>query len=372
MSSEAQLIVSAANSLRFTLQRILSSAFLLDVNAEVLSGITVLFGPSGSGKTTLLKSLSGLVEPERGKIELNGETLFDSDRGINVTVADRRIGMVFQSLALFPHLTAEENIGYGLQGVDALSRGRKLDSVLEAFRIREIRERRPTKISGGEKQRVALARALVTEPRALLLDEPLSALDPGTKSHIMDDLRSWIADRQIPVLYVTHSREEVFAMAHRVIALENGRIVGQGTPREVLGGAQHEAIAEWSALENVFEGLITSTHEQQGTMTFRTGQLDLEVPLGRAKSGERVRVGVSAHDILLAIAPPQGLSARNIMQGRILGIKQRDAVVSVLVNCQGTEMEVFVTPSAVQSLNLQREMKVWVVIKTHSCFLITK
>ena len=205
----------------------------------------------------------------------------------------------------------------------------------------------------------------------LLLDEPLSALDPGTKSHIMDDLRTWIADRRIPVLYVTHNREEVFAMAHRVIALENGRIVGQGSPREVLGGAQHEAVAEWSSLENIFEGSITSVHEQLGTMTFRTGRVDLEVPLGRAKPRDEVRVGVSAHDILLAVAPPQGISARNIIQGRILGMKQRDAVVSVLVNCQGTEFQVYVTPSAVQSLSLEREMKVWVVIKTHSCFLIS-
>ena len=280
--------------------------------------------------------------------------------------------MVFQQLALFPHLTAAGNIAYGLNSADALSRQNKVTTIAEAFRILHVLHQRPAQISGGEQQRVALARALVTEPRALLLDEPLSALDPGTKSHIMDDLRTWIADRQIPVLYVTHSREEVFAMAQRVIALENGRVVGQGTPREVLGGAQHEAVAEWSALENVFDGSITSTHAQQGTMTFRTSQLDLEVPLGRANPGDQVRVGVSAHDILLAIAPPQGLSARNIIQGRIMGLKQRDAVVSILVNCQGTELEVFVTPLAVQSLNLEREMKVWVVIKTHSCFLITR
>jgi molybdate transport system ATP-binding protein len=155
-----------------------------------------------------------------------------------------------------------------------------------------------------------------------------------------------------------------------VIAIENGRIVGRGTPREVLGGAQHEAIAEWSALENIFEGSITSIHEPLGTMTFHTGALDLEIPLGRAKPKDRVRVGISAHDILLAITPPQGLSARNILEGRILGLELHDAVVSILVICQGTELEVYVTPSAVQSLSLDRETKVWVIIKTHSCFLI--
>jgi molybdate transport system ATP-binding protein len=182
----------------------------------------------------------------------------------------------------------------------------------------------------------------------------------------------WIADRQIPVLYVTHSREEVFAMAQRVIALENGRIVGEGTPREVLGGAQHHAIAEWSALENILEGTIVSTHEAQGTMTFRAGELALEVPLGRAQTGERARVGVSAHDILLAAMQPQGLSAQNIVPGCVTELKQRDAVASVTVDCRGTALTAYVTPAAVVSLALQPRKEVWVVIKTHSCFLLSQ
>ena len=365
---------TATQSLHFEIKKRFANgatAFAIDASAELSPGITILFGQSGSGKSTLLRCLAGLLPPDSGRVVLDGQVLFDSASATNVAVSHRRIGMVFQSLALFPHLTAEQNITYGLHGIDAASRRKKLDSILNAFRIADVRNHRPAQLSGGQQQRVALARTLVTEPGALLLDEPLSALDPGTKSHIMDDLRSWIAQREIPALCVTHSREEVFSMARRVIALENGRIVGQGTPRDVLGGAQHEAIAEWSALENVLEGTITSLHEAQGTMTFRTGQIDLEVPLARANSGDKARVGVGAHDILLAISPPQGLSARNIIQGRIIGLKQRDALVSVLVNCRGTEFEVHVTPASVHSLLLARETTVWVVIKTHSCFLIS-
>ena len=344
--------------------------FRLDVSASVPAGITVVFGESGSGKSTLLRCIAGLLQPDVGRVTLASEMLFDSERRVSIPAFKRRIGMVFQSLALFPHLKADENIAYGLRESDDSQARKKLDEIVDAFRIRHVRTQRPAQISGGEKQRVALARALVTEPRALLLDEPLSALDPGTKAHIMDDLRSWIASREIPVLYVTHSREEVFAMAHRVIALHNGRVVGQGTPREVLGGALHEAVAEWSALENIFEGTITTTHEAQGTMTFRTGTLQLEVPLGRAKSGEQVRVGVSAHDVLLATEYPQSLSARNIVPGRVMELKQLDAVVSIRVDCTGTDLEAFVTPSAVQSLGLARGKQLWVVIKTHSCFLL--
>ena len=363
-----------SQSLQFVIKKSFagSGAFSIDAAAELAPGITVLFGPSGSGKTTLLRCIAGLLAPDAGRVFLAGETLYDSAVQTNQDVSRRRIGMVFQSLALFPHLTAAENIAYGLHTVHPNERRNKLDSILDAFRISEVRNRRPAQLSGGEQQRVALARTLVTDPRALLLDEPLSALDPGTKSHIMDDLRTWITDREIPVLYVTHSREEVFAMAAQVIALDNGRVVGHGTPREVLGGPQHESIAEWSALENIFEGVIISTHEAQGTMTFRTGSLDLEIPLGRAKSGDHIRVGVSAHDILLAVAPPHGLSARNIIQGRVLRMKQHDVAVCVLVGCQGTELEVYVTPMAVQSLELQRDAKVWIIIKSSSCFVLTR
>ena len=303
---------------------------------------------------------------------LNGESVLNLENHVNVSPVRRRVGLVFQDLALFPHLTARENIVYGLNKLDPSTRDQRTEATAASFHLSQVLDRRPKNLSGGEQQRVALARALVTEPRALLLDEPLSALDPGIKSHIMDDLRAWIGSRELPVLYVTHNRDEVFAMAHRVIALEKGRIVGEGTPREVLGGAQHEAIAEWSALENIFEGQITSKHEREGTMTFRTGRLDLEVPLSRTQLGKTVRVGVSAHDILLAIAPPQGLSARNVIPGSIISMNLRDAVASIIVNCEGTEFEVYVTPSAVHSLNLDREMKVWVVIKTHSCFLISQ
>lgn len=360
---------STPNSLRFSLRKTIAPGFPIDAAADVPPGITVLFGASGSGKTTLLKCLAGLITPESGHIHLGERVLFNSSRRTNVNTPKRGIGLVFQSLALFPHLTAAANIAYSSQGTD---RSAQNDSIARAFRIGGVLARYPAQLSGGEKQRVALARTLAPEPRALLLDEPLAALDPGTKAHIMGDLRTWIADRQLPVLYVTHSREEVFAMAQRVIALENGRIVGQGTPFEVLGAARNEAVAEWSALENVFEGTIVETHDAQGTMTFRTAQLELEVPLGRLQRGETTRVGIGAHDILVATNAPQGLSARNIIPGKITEMKLRDAVVTVAVNCHGSRLEAHVTPASVQSLDLRQGQEVWVIIKTHSCFVLAR
>lgn len=342
--------------------------FGVDVSFSAAAGITILFGASGSGKTTVLNCVAGLLQPDRGQITIGGEPMFDSERQLDVPVTKRQVGYVFQDLALFPHLSVEDNIRYGIRDPHQADR---VAVAINSFRLQHVRHRKPKSLSGGEQQRVALSRALVTDPKALLLDEPLSALDPAIKSQIIDDLRTYLAARNIPVLYVTHSREEVFALGQNVIALENGRVIGQGSPREVLSGHRHHAIAAWGGIENIFEGSIVSLHEPQGTMTFRSGAVELEVPLGHAGIGSSVRVGVGANDILLATVKPEGLSARNILPGRILELKQHDATVQVLVDCSGTDFEAQLTPGAIQSLALQPSSPVWVVIKTHSCFLIT-
>jgi molybdate transport system ATP-binding protein len=211
-------------------RRLVSGArsFLLDAEFDVPPGITILFGPSGAGKSTLLGAIAGLLRPDAGKITLNGAVLFDHDRQIDVAVAQRRVGYVFQELALFPHLTAAENVGYGLASLPRPERESRVAAALASFHIEEVAERRPDDISGGERQRVALARSLVTEPRALLLDEPLSALDEEIKQKILDDLRAWNAARRLPVLYVTHSREEAAAIGEQVVYMRQGRI--EATP----------------------------------------------------------------------------------------------------------------------------------------------
>src|SRR5439155_8684725 len=195
-------------------------------------GVAILFGASGAGKTTLLDCLAGLTRPDSGRISCANETWFDDRMQINIPVRARRIGYVFQDLALFPHLSVERIVLYGISRLDASERGARTDAVLESFRIAHLRRRKPGEISGGERQRVALALPLVTDPRLLFLDEPLAGLDAPTKSRIVDDLRAWNSAHRIPILYVTHDREEVFALGERVLALEDGRIIAQGTPHE--------------------------------------------------------------------------------------------------------------------------------------------
>jgi molybdate transport system ATP-binding protein len=239
------------------------------------------------------------------------------------------------------------------------------------FRVEQLRERKPREISGGEKQRVALARSLVTLPRVLLLDEPLTGLDAELKASIIDDLRAWNLAHKIPILYVTHSREEVDALGERVIALERGKIVSEGTPREVLDAPRRRRLAQAAGFENLLSGTVMDLREPDGVMRVRLADspCEIEVPLGHAAPGDRVRIAIRAGDILLATEAPKALSARNVLEGKILTLERRGTLVVARVNC-GAVFTVHVTPGAERTLELTAGKKVWLVLKTHSCHFV--
>ena len=361
---------ASRNELQVQLKKSFSD-FTLDLGFTLSAGITIHFGPSGAGKTTLLDCIAGLTKPDSGKIAIADRILFDHAQATNIPPQNRKTGYVFQDLALFPHLSVEKNIEYGLTTINKTARQEKTQAILESFRITHLRARKPKEISGGERQRVALARSLVTDPCVLLLDEPLAALDASTKSKIIDDLRAWNAAHNIPILYVTHNREEVFALGDRVLVLENGRIIADGTPHAVMSAPRRESLAQLIGFENIFHAKVAATNEARGTMTCRLADsnVELETPLVRAETGSALLVGIRAGDILLATVQPQGLSARNILPGHILSLQQRDVIVSAQVNC-GVQMEVHLTLAARDSLKLQPAQEVWLVIKTHSCYLM--
>jgi len=346
-----------------------SPPFVLDVSAEFPVGITVLFGPSGAGKSTVLDCIAGLQHPDSGLIRLGNEILFDGEKGRALRPAERKIAYVFQSLALFPHLTAEENITYGLHALPRAERTQRVERVLKAFRVEGLRARKPAQISGGEKQRVALARSLVTQPRALLLDEPLTGLDAGLKSTIMEDLRAW--NDRIPIVYVTHTHEEVLGLGERAVGLEAGRVIQTGTPREILEAPRTRLLADAAGYENFLEATIAERRPEDGVMrvAMQSGLLELEVPLAGGELGERVGIAIRAGDILVAKEQPRGLSARNVLAGQIVSMEMRGYLVELKIDA-GTQIVAHVTPGAVRSLGLEREKRVWMVIKTHSCHLV--
>jgi molybdate transport system ATP-binding protein len=212
-----------------------TNGFALDVAFDVPPGVTVLFGPSGSGKSTTLAAIAGLVRPSTGRVTIGDDVWFDSADKTHVPVHHRRVAFVFQSLALFPHMTALENVVYGMdRALDPPGRARRATVLLERLRVPHLASRRPRTFSGGEAQRVALARALATSPRVILLDEPFSALDRELRIELISDLRESIRELDIPVLFVTHHRQEARALGDRLVLLEGGRVQRIGQVADLL------------------------------------------------------------------------------------------------------------------------------------------
>ena len=213
--------------------------FVVDVDLTFDIGMTMIVGRSGAGKSTLLTCIAGVTSPDTGWVKIGDRTLTCTKAGIALPMHRRRIGYLFQDLALFPHLSVRENVAYGVHG-DTTTRKEKVERVMDSFGVSSLQSRRPHEISGGEQQRVALARTLVTEPTALLLDEPMSSLDPDTKSAIIDDLRLWNSERRLPVVYVTHDDSEVLAMGIRTVTMCKGRVVNDVPSPHVLTHATHD------------------------------------------------------------------------------------------------------------------------------------
>ena len=198
-------------------------------------GTTVLFGPSGSGKSTTLAAIAGLVKPAEGLIRLGDETWLDSKKGYSLAVHKRHVAFVFQSHALFPHMTALANVTYGMsRALGSDERDARARKLLEQWRVLHVADRKPRTFSGGEAQRVALARAFATAPRVILMDEPFSALDEDLRQTLMRDVKTFIRDLGVPALFVTHSKSEAEVLGDRVIVLDKGKIVREGDVRETL------------------------------------------------------------------------------------------------------------------------------------------
>ena len=212
-------------------------AFRLDVAFEAPPGITILFGPSGSGKSTILAAIAGLLQPERGRVALGDDVWFDAAARINRPVHLRRVAFVFQSLALFPHMSAAANVAYGMdRALSADARRRQALHLLDRFRVAHLADRRPSTFSGGEAQRVALARAFAMEPRTVLLDEPFSAMDRELRQSLCADLRASATELGVPFLHVTHHRREARLLGDRMLCIEGGSLVAHGNPDELLRG----------------------------------------------------------------------------------------------------------------------------------------
>jgi molybdate transport system ATP-binding protein len=324
------------------------------------AGVTVLFGPSGSGKSSVLAAVAGALRPEAGRIALAGETLFDSAKGIDVPMERRRIGWVFQDARLFPHLSVVANLRFGLKR--AAPGPIRFDEALEALGIGHLLHRRPRDLSGGERQRVGLGRALLSQPRLLLMDEPLAALDARRRAEILPFLERVKAGFGVPILYVSHSLAEAVRLGDRMAVMRDGAVVAEGPLAEVVSQPQLMLTGSHARDGAALDGVV-QRHDDRLTLV-RAGPWEIRAPRLGLATGAPVRLFVLARDVMLALDAPQRISARNVLRGIIAGLEAQDGRVLVRVVNDGAILLAALTPDAVEDLALKPGMAVFAVVKS--------
>ena len=293
--------------------------FLVDVSFIAPDiGVTALFGRSGAGKTSVINMVAGLVRPERGHIIVNGRTLFDAARGIHVPPEKRRMGYIFQDGRLFPHLSVRSNLTYGMRLSPTSEHRVALNDVVDLLDIGHLLHRRPAKLSGGEKQRVAIGRALLTSPNLLLMDEPLASLDGHRKAEVLPFLSRLCSELSTPILYVSHSLEEVLNLADTMVLMDEGGVAASGrvedlmsrTDLQRLTGAEDQGTVMATTVDGHMDGL-TRLRFQGGVMW---------VPQVAAATGSRVRVRIAARSVAIALCEPRQTSIQNVFRGTVNAI----------------------------------------------------
>jgi molybdate transport system ATP-binding protein len=294
--------------LEFTIQKryppgASAPGFELDVRLVCDAGVTVLFGASGAGKTLTLEALAGFLRPDRGRILLNDEILFDGESGVCLPPQRRGVGYVFQNDALFPHMTLDQNLAFGIARLPVLERHRRVRSMLERFGLTDLAARRPHELSGGQKQRASIARALVTEPRLLLLDEPVRGFDYPLRQDFYEILRDVRQTYRIPILLVTHDVNEGFELAGQMAVYEAGRIVQTGSPEEIFLRPRSPSVARLFGISNIFSGTVETLDPSTDTTRIRTEAFPVTLPYlpGRLK-GDQVTFCIPQEHVHLSAA----------------------------------------------------------------------
>ncbi|MEJ5247385.1 MAG: ABC transporter ATP-binding protein [Caldilinea sp.] len=292
-------------------------SFDLDLTLEAPPGVTALFGPSGAGKSMTLACIAGLARPDAGRIALNGFVFYDAAARVNVPPQRRRIGYVMQDYLLFPHLTVGENVAFGLHRLPRREREARVAAMLERMGLAGYETRRPQELSGGQQQRVALARALVTEPHALLLDEPFSALDAPTRAALRRDLLDLQRAFKLPVIFITHDFGEAYLLADQLAVLVEGKLLQCATPAEVVARPVNRQVAQLTGSRNFLSGQVLSSAE--AGMTVRVGEMVLETPPAPwLRPGDAVTLAIRPERILLVRKDAPALARRNALQGVIV------------------------------------------------------
>lgn len=335
----------------------------LDIEFEAPPGVTVLFGRSGSGKTTIVDAVAGLLRPQTGRVAVDDWVLFDTGQGQWLPPHRRRLGYIFQEGRLFPHLTVRQNLVYGRWFAPRGGRREDPARVIEMLGIGQLLDRRPARLSGGEKQRVAIGRALLASPRLILADEPLAALDEARKAEILPYFERLRDEVSVPILYVTHSAAEVARLATSVVALQDGKVLRHGPASEVLADPS-VAPTGVRAVGAVLQVRVAAHHDD-GLTELQAGDARLFLPRIPHRVGDELRIRIPAQEVILSDRKPEGLSALNVLEGSVDTIRPGDgpgAIVSVRTHAGVVLARV--TRRSVAALNLQPGKPCFTIVKT--------
>jgi len=341
--------------------------FALDAQFSSSGRLTALFGRSGSGKTSVLNAIAGLLRPDRGCIALDGEPLFDASAGIDLPVHRRHIGYVFQEGRLLPHLSVRQNLLYGQRFSRGAKAGASLDDVSKLLGLGELLDRRPRGLSGGEKQRVAIGRALLSRPRLLLMDEPLASLDAPRKAEILYYVERLRDETGVPIVYVSHSLDEVVRLADTVVVMSEGKVLNSSSVPEAMGRMELRPYLGRFEGGAVIDARVTEQDLDSGLARLEFDGGTLEVPDVEALPGEHVRIRVRARDVSIALSRPSGLSIRNILAGTVIRLSDEQGTsLDVSLDLGGTPLIARVTRKSAVDLGLKPGLPVYALVKSVS------
>lgn len=347
----------------------LKGNFSLDLEVDFIKGITGIFGPSGSGKTTLMQLISGLEHPESGFIAIDDEVVLDTEQSVNIKSRKRRIGYVFQEGRLFPHMTVKKNLLFAQTYIDNDSIPIQFDELVELLEIRDLLEKRPRSLSGGEKQRVAIGRALLSAPKLLLMDEPFSSLDVALRKQIIPYLIKINKKLGIPMLVVSHDLPDLLSLTRELFLLRNGRVEGHGNYFDLIQSEKSLDIMRGAGLVNVLPFKVESHDIDNGltNLVNRDGSHDIHVSRELIQDcfevGDELNVSLRPEDIAITLSEISEISIRNQLKGKVSKIIKKENRIYCLVDV-GFVLIVSITQASQQKMNLEIGKEVYCLFKS--------
>ncbi len=341
--------------------------FLLNVKAEIEKGITGIYGPSGHGKTSLLNSISGLLKPDSGHININGETVFDSHAGINVPVKDRKLGYVFQDIRLFPHLSVVQNLKYGLKKGRINNVG--FQDVIDILEIGELLHKKPSECSGGEKQRISIGRALLSGAQILMMDEPFSAVDVNLRNNIIPFLNALNSRFNIPMLVVSHDLPDLLSLTSRLLLLKEGKVKALGNFQELILDESNVELMKGAGLYNVYNLFVSEALPAKNMLLLANSSGSFQVQAlcrpfqNNTETGKNTKVLIRPEDISISLQPVKHISLRNQVAGTIEKIFSKDGLSYCLVDA-GEKVLVEITEASLINMNLDIGKTVYCLFKS--------